>query len=167
MISVSREYDTDIITLFHAAGDFNYRSHWQEGVKAVEEVSHYLPRVGMRCRCILDNGQNMIYASSFLYQPEKIQFSETDEKEGNTSHFTLEKTGIKKTKLTLDYYLKKNIAQQLLFKLMRKKKMEDSLRQSLQNLDSVVKEIKLPAEDWPETLVPGLDDPQEEPLKKS
>lgn len=167
MISVSREYDTDIITLFHAAGDFNYRSHWLEGVKAVEEVSHYLPRVGMRCRCILDNGQTMIYASSFQYQPEKIEFSETDEKEGNTSHFTLEKTGNKKTKLTLDYYLQKNTAQQLLFKLMRKKKMEDSLRQSLLNLDSVVKEIKLPAEDSPENLIPGLHDPQEEPLKKS
>jgi hypothetical protein len=35
MLSVSKEYDTDIITLFHASGDFNYRSRWQEGVKAV------------------------------------------------------------------------------------------------------------------------------------
>src|SRR5260221_9355607 len=35
VISVSREYETDMITLFHAAGDFNYRSQWQQGVKKV------------------------------------------------------------------------------------------------------------------------------------
>jgi hypothetical protein len=146
VISMSREYQTDIITLFHAAGDFNYRSRWQEGVKEVEEVSHYLPRVGMRCRCILDNGQSMVYASSFLYQPDRIEFSETDEKKENTTHYTLEITGSKKAKLTLDYYLKKNIVRQILFKLMEKKKMEGSLHQSLLNLDSLVKEIKLPAQ---------------------
>src|SRR6187455_1524907 len=55
MITVTREYDTDIITLFHASGDFNYRSRWQAGVIAVEEVDHFLPRVGMRCRCIMEN----------------------------------------------------------------------------------------------------------------
>lgn len=27
-ISLSREYDTDIITLFHSAGDFTYRHKW-------------------------------------------------------------------------------------------------------------------------------------------
>ncbi|HMH20960.1 MAG TPA: DUF2652 domain-containing protein [Puia sp.] len=33
MIAVSQEYETDIITLFHATGDFSFRSQWQEGVK--------------------------------------------------------------------------------------------------------------------------------------
>ncbi|MGI8584738.1 MAG: hypothetical protein ACR2KX_21320 [Chitinophagaceae bacterium] len=41
MISLSKDYETDIITLFHATGDFNYRSRWQYGVKAVEEVNHF------------------------------------------------------------------------------------------------------------------------------
>ena len=39
----NKEYETDIITLFHATGDFNYRSRWQEGVKTVEEINHFLP----------------------------------------------------------------------------------------------------------------------------
>jgi hypothetical protein len=33
VLSFSREYATDIRTLFHATGDFHYRSRWQEGVK--------------------------------------------------------------------------------------------------------------------------------------
>ena len=74
VISLAAEYDTDIITLFHAAGDFNFRNRWLEGVKQVEEVAHYLPRVGMRCRCILDNGESINYASSYLYTTDKIEF---------------------------------------------------------------------------------------------
>jgi hypothetical protein len=145
VISVSREYETDIITLFHATGDFNFRSRWQEGVKKVEEVNHYLPRVGMRCRCILENGEIITYATSYIYQPDRIEFTETDEKKKNSTHYILEKTANNKTTLTLHFYLKKNIARQLTFNLMQKKKMEKTVYKSLQNLDQLVKEIKIPA----------------------
>src|SRR5688572_3960276 len=46
MVSVSREYDAHIITMFHASGDLRYRSQWQEGVQKIEELHHFLPRVG-------------------------------------------------------------------------------------------------------------------------
>ena len=76
MISVSEEYNTDIITLFHATGDFNYRSRWQEGVRSVEEIGHFLPRVGMRCRSIMEDGVVITYSTSYLYQSNKIEFSD-------------------------------------------------------------------------------------------
>ena len=101
MISVSKEYETDIITLFHATGDFNYRSRWQEGVKTVEEVNHFLPRVGMRCRCVMENGQVIIYASSYSYNPERIEFSETDEQKKSSTYYLLEKPVIIKRSLHL------------------------------------------------------------------
>jgi hypothetical protein len=144
VISLSKEYETDIIPLFHAVGDFNYRSRWQEGVKMIEEVTHFLPRVGMRCRCVMENGQVIIYASSYSYSPERIEFSETDENKKSSTYYLLEKAG-NKTKLTLDFYLRKNIAELIIFKLMKKKKMENSLKKSLLNLEELVKEIKLPA----------------------
>jgi hypothetical protein len=145
MISLSKEYETDIITLFHATGDFNYRSRWQYGVKAVEEVNHFLPRVGMRCRCVMENGQSMIYASSYSYHPDRIEFSETEEKEKNTTNYILEKINDNKTKLTVDFYLQKNIAKQIIFNVTRKKKIEENFRRSIQTLEVFVKEIKLPA----------------------
>jgi hypothetical protein len=147
MISVSKEYDTDIITLFHATGDFNYRSRWQEGVKAVEEVNHFLPRVGMRCRLIMDDGQEIIYASSYSYHPDRIEFSETDEKKKSSAHYILEKTGDNKTRLTLDYYVEKNAINDVVFRILKKKKMEDSYHKSFLNLQELVKEIKLPPMD--------------------
>ena len=145
MISHSKEYDANIIALFHASGDFAYRRWWKTGVKAVEEVSHFLPRVGMRCRCLMENGESFIYASSYSFSPERIEFSETDETDNSTTYYTLEKLNEDRTKLTIDYYLPKNILAEILFKLKRKNKLENDLQQSLLNLDSVVKDIKLPA----------------------
>ncbi len=146
MFSLTKQYDTDILTLFHATGDFNYRSRWQEGVKAVEMVSHYLPRVGTRCRCLLDNGQSIIYASSYIYHTDKIEFSETDETEKHTIYYTLEKISAYTTRLSLDFYIKKNIAAEFLFKLLKKKKTEERFNKSLRNLDRLLKEINFSAD---------------------
>jgi hypothetical protein len=144
MVSVSKEYDTGIILLFHATGDFNYRSRWRAGVKTIEEVMHFLPRIGMQCRCIMENGEVNIYSSSYSYHDERIEFSETDIKDHSTVYYTLEKTGENKTKLTLDFYMEGNAIKQAVFNLFKKKKIEANFQQSLLNLTSLIKEIKLP-----------------------
>jgi hypothetical protein len=149
VISLTRDYDTDIITLLHASGDSRYRSRWLVGVKEVEEVSHFLPRVGMKRRSIRENGDTIVFASSYSFHPDKIQFSETEEKKRNATYFTLERINDNKTRLTLDYYIKKDLAGPVLFNLVKKKKMEQELRQSLINLDSVAREIVLPPVEIP------------------
>ena len=142
--SSSKEYETDIITLFHGSGDFNYRGRWWEGIKKVEEIDPHLPRVGMRCRYITENGESVVYSSSYHFQPQRIEFSETVEDKRNTIYFTLEKITDKKAKLTLDFYLAKKTSTPFLFKLTRKKKIQATLSKSLKNLVEVVKQIKLP-----------------------
>lgn len=98
----------------------------------------------MRYRSVMEDGQSVIYSSSFSFHPERIEFSEIDENRKSTSYYLLEKTADNKIKLTIDYYIRKNIASQILFKLNGKKKMEDFFLKSLQNLAGLVKEIKLP-----------------------
>jgi hypothetical protein len=144
MLSVTREYEAGIILLFHATGDFNYRSRWRTGVKAVEEVAHFLPRIGMQCRCIMENGQVSIYSSSYSFHPDRIEFSETDMKDHSTVNYTLEKTGDNTTRLTIDLYLEKNFISEMMFNLFKKRKAEADLHQSLLNLVQLTKEIKLP-----------------------
>jgi Protein of unknown function (DUF2652) len=146
MFSLSNEYDCHIITLFHASGDFRYRTRWQEGVKHVEEVSHYLPRVGMRYRSVRDDGQSIMYASSCSFRPDKIEFSETDENKKSSIYFTLERIEDYKTRLTVDFYIEKNLASQIMFKLGPGKKMKESFQRSLKNLEKVAKEINVPVE---------------------
>ncbi len=143
LFSVSHEYHAGIIPLFHAAGDFKYRSSWQVGVKGMEEINHFLPRVGRRCRCVMQSGDVFICSSSCSFTDERIEFSETNEKDQSITYYTLQKTSPGQTMLSLDFYIPKNAVQQLLFRL-KKKKIEAGFQQSLSNLETTVKEIKLP-----------------------
>lgn len=142
VISVSRDYKKDIITLFHASGDFNHRSSWRDGVKKVEEIDPFLPRVGMSCRCIMDDGQVIIYSSSYNFQPDRIQFSETNEADKSVTNYVLEKISEDSSRLTLEYYVKKKFPSSLLFNLFRKRKEEESFKKSLVNLDELVRTIR-------------------------
>ena len=143
MFTVTREYETDMITLFHAVGDLNFRHKWKVGVKQVEEVSHYLPRVGMRSRSIMDDGEEITYSTSYSYTVDKLEFSETEEKNETLTYFTLEKKGETLTRLTIDYYIKKSLTGQILFNLGRKNKLKKEFEISLVNLEKVAKEIVL------------------------
>lgn len=138
VVSCSRQYATGIIPLFHAVGDFRYRSRWQEGVTAVEEIGHLLPRVGMRCRCIMRNGESVIYSSSYSYETEKIQFSETDERHHSVTCYTLEEKSAGTTTLQIDYYVNNQILSKTLFNLFTKKRKRTSLERSMVKLEDIL-----------------------------
>jgi hypothetical protein len=97
----------------------------------------------MRCRCVLENGQVNVYTSSYRYQPRRIEFTESDDQAKSLTYFLLEKTENYKTRLTMDYYLQNDLIGRFLFKLKRKKKMEETLQKSFRNLAALVKEIKV------------------------
>lgn len=141
--SASKEYQTDIITLFHAAGAFEYRHRWWEGVKKVEELSHYLPRVGMQSKWTMDAGEVINYSSSYAYTDNRIEFSESNEKDSRVTYYTLVKVEENKTVLTIDIYRSESWLEKLLFSSSRRKRLHDSLQKSLQNLITLVKEIHL------------------------
>ncbi|WP_276368857.1 DUF2652 domain-containing protein [Chryseolinea sp. H1M3-3] len=145
VFSIHREYPTDIITLFHATGDFRYRHRWQDGILSIQALNHYLPRVGMKCRCVTDRGIYIIHASDYHYSEHKIQFTESDEKQVFCTRYTLERADVKKTILTLDYYVKGSPLAQLFFRLTRKRSLENTFRKSSQNLDNLVKDLKIPS----------------------
>ncbi len=146
MFSASREYDTHIIALFHAAGNFSYRSQWQDGVERVEELDHHLPRIGTRCRRIMTSGESIVYMSSYSFRPDHIEFTETDEAKTSAWHYTLERVTPERTKLTVDYHIRKGFLRELLFRLTQQRSMEASLQTSLRNLDSVTTGLRVSAE---------------------
>jgi hypothetical protein len=142
MISLTREYDTDIITLFHATGDFNHRHRWSYGVKKVEEVNHFLPRVGMKCRCITENGESYIYSRNYQYSGSRIEFTESDEKNTHAVAYILEKLDHKRSRLTLDHYITKGLVNRIVFNLREKRRIEEHMKASLDNLVELVKHIE-------------------------
>lgn len=146
VITLTREYDVDINTLFYTALNFEFRSKWQVGIKRADQVSHVLPQVGTKHRCVLDKGEQILYTSTFSYLPDRIEYSETEENKKFGSYLTFEKIGNNRTRLTFDLYLKKNPLILLMFKLTMKKKIEKAYRQSMENLAEFAKEVKMPVE---------------------
>lgn len=147
VLTVSREYDADIKKVFFTTGHLELRHRWQAGVKSIEELDHFLPGVGSRHRRIREDGETIMYASGFTYDPEsRIIFSESDEQLTNTLYFVLEKLAENRTRLTLEYYLKKNPLKQLAFQLFKKDKMEAEFRKSQENLEALLPQIHVPVD---------------------
>lgn len=134
ILSVSRDYDHDIIYLFHATGDFNYRGKWMEGVESVEEVNHFLPRIGMKCRMVSDDGQAIIFITSYSYSDDRIAYSEIDEGGKKMIYHTLEKLGDNKTRFTIDYYTDATSTTEE----QEINQLKSSLTRSMENLDKLM-----------------------------
>ena len=111
MLSVSRDYQIEIKTLCYTVVHFEFRHMWYEGIKAIDEVEHFLPGVGSSHRRVLESGQiEMMYISSFLYDPEgKTIFSETNQKDKTSIYYIAEKTGEHSSRLILELYFEPNL----------------------------------------------------------
>ena len=148
ILSVSRDYGVNIKKLCYTVVHFEFRHLWYAGIKAIDEVEHFLPGIGSRHRHVLNNGKTeLMYISSFMYNPEgKTVFSETDEKKNNSVYFIAEKTGEHSSRLTIEIYFRRNIIKQALFNRVEKKRREQELQQSLERLDKVLQEVVVPLE---------------------
>lgn len=139
VITLSREFDIDINTLFFNTIDFSQRRNWRVGIKDADQVSDPLLQVGTSHRCVLDKGQMIQYTSSYSYSPEKIIYSETMQGKKHAMYQTYEKIGENRTRLTWDVYMKNSFVMRILFGLMMKKKFEKMFRQSMENLAAYMK----------------------------
>jgi hypothetical protein len=143
-----------MLTLLHGVVDFHTRKLWNSYIKDIDQVSSTLPQLGTTHRCLLEKGHSIMYTSSYSYEPantytpEKIEYSETDEKKTNAVYFTFNKISDTRSGLTAEVYLKNNPVTLLLFRLMMKKKMEKIFRQSLKNLEKFLSKTPEPAEAW-------------------
>lgn len=141
--SASSVYKTDIITLFHAAGAFEFRHLWWEGVEKVEELHHFLPRTGMKSKWTLNSGKTLYYSSSYSYTDDRIEFSETNEKGDQVIYFTLIKQADRETKLTIAIYKNSNWITNLISRPSDQKKQEAMLQKSLENIVPLLQKIHL------------------------
>jgi hypothetical protein len=98
----------------------------------------------MKCHVETDSGTVTIYSKDYHYQEDKVQFTEGNEAQNSYTRYIIEKTGMKRTKLTLEFYLKKRFPGLLIFNLTQKNKKIESFNRSLQNLDKIVKDLKIP-----------------------
>jgi hypothetical protein len=144
MFSISRECEAHILNAFHAAGDFQHRHKWREGVRMIEELSHYLPRVGMRFRCELDNKEVVLYSSSYTFDPQHIEFSETDSVKRHAYYYTIDQVGPNRVRITVDYYIPSGLINEWKFKLFKADALIATMERSMNKLVEVVAQLPAP-----------------------
>ncbi|GAO43522.1 DUF2652 domain-containing protein [Flavihumibacter petaseus] len=140
--SLTRDYSVALIPLFHATGDFNLRSSWMENVTRVEELNHFLPRIGMRCRCVFDNGEEVEYtSSSYHFEDKLIEFTESESSTGNLIYYTIQKISENHTRLRIDYYIPRGWWARYSSRKQRAF-LEARFDQSMLNLDTFAKQLQ-------------------------
>jgi hypothetical protein len=140
LLTFDQQLETDIITAFHLTGDFNNRSKWQDGVIRVEEVSHALPRVGMKCRKIMDTGESIVYVNNYYYSEEHIEFVEVEEGSKYITQYVLERIDDLHTAFSITVYSSAR-SPSLAWYLGGKRKKEESIKKSMQKLASMVNQM--------------------------
>lgn len=141
VMKVTRDYETDILTLLHAVIDFPNRKYWQPGVKEITDISDpHLMRLGTRHRCVLEKGQSIMYTSSYSYATDRIEYAETTNKKDVSLHFRFEKKSDTVTQLQLEFFIKRNPIAKLLFNLTERKKLHKALMRGLDNVERLIRQ---------------------------
>jgi hypothetical protein len=145
VLSVSRTYPVNIKQLFYTACHPEFRHRWQKNVLSAHDLDHRLPGIGNRYRYELTTGPQVVYVSSFTYNPENsIMLVEMEEKQKSSLHFVMKATAADTTHFTLSYYIHKGLFSKLLFGLTAKARIARDLQASLQQLEQLLQEIEVP-----------------------
>ncbi len=136
MMSVQKEFNEDIDTMFRTVADFSLRPKWMDGVNAIDNVTTKIPQVGTGHNCIVGKNARALVTSGFKKDDKSITIEETDKKRTLTGQFILEKKGENKTLMTFNCLLIKNPLMLTVFNLVMKKKMEKTFQKSLDNLEN-------------------------------
>lgn len=142
VMSVSHDYPVNMITMFHAVGDANYRHRWVPGIKRVEVTNHFLPRVGMRWKVITDDGEHLSHASGYQYLEEKIDFTETEEASGNIFYYIIQKINDSTVRVTIELFIP-NFVKRLKFQVFQKSANKKKWDDALESLSAFAKMLEI------------------------
>src|SRR5207302_5729630 len=115
VISVQKEFNENIDTMFMAVGDLSLRPKWLEGVNEVSNITKPIHQIGTAHNCVAGKNVNVFITSGFKKDEKSIIMEETDEKRTATTQVILEKAGDNKTMMTFNLFLKKNPVMHAMF----------------------------------------------------
>lgn len=131
--------DAPLITVFSTMGNLSVRNQWQANVKEIDQQNHPVYHLGSRFRSITDKNKTVYYSSSFNKNDDSISMSETDERKTHSIYITLQAVSENQTSVTFELFLPKKASTQILFTFFKKKNVEKSFKQSLKNLEQLLK----------------------------
>ena len=113
------------------------------------------PGNGATHRCIINNNAKdpLIVSHDFEKRGNLITFTDTDQKEGLCTVYTLRKIGPKLTRLHLTLFIKQNVLRKALFNLFLRKKFENINKISFQNLNDYCRNLVQEGKNHPSQIL--------------
>jgi hypothetical protein len=138
VITVSKEINAPADVVFSYIADLSKRVEWMNGIKKIEFISKQkINQAGTVHKCIIDNNSTNVFKSNYFEHGEN-DFSITeldDKKEAFSQKFNVESLSSKSSKVQMQFLVKNNLIQKLMFSIFKKYKIENTIRKSLDNLE--------------------------------
>jgi hypothetical protein len=112
------------------------RVKWMDGVKGIEMVSkHLINRIGTRHRCVFSPEKNYIIVTEYArLSPQEAELVELDEKKQGGLRYRVQSITDTESNVVIDFLLRNNAFLLAYFNLFEKKKQQQSIVRSLDNL---------------------------------
>jgi hypothetical protein len=141
--------------VFNALSDYSFRHEFTDGLLGSDMLNHKITQNGSTHRCVTkrDKSDPFFVSHSYLFDNNKVTFSESSHKNKITSVYTLSAVKDGFTKVELATFTKPNFFKVMLFNLLLKKKIVKSSVQTLANLNDYCKKLVVENRQHPNEIV--------------
>ena len=135
--------EAPIDLVFDIVSDLSARHVWQTALTGSDRLNHKIPQHGATHRCVIKDSENdpFVRSHSFETGDDYITFTDTEQKQGWSTVFTLRKIGQGTTRMEMHTFMKNNPVAVLIFRMFLKKKTVQNTEASLAKLNDYCKEL--------------------------
>lgn len=135
--------EAPIDMVFDVLSDLSFRHEWMVGLKGSDRLSHAINQVGATHRCIINESERdpFFVSHSFELDPDKVTFVESDQREGLSMVYVLQRVSLELTRLELHILMKPHWLKLLVIDLFFKKKLYRINKESIANFSAYCKKL--------------------------
>lgn len=139
--------------VFSVIADLPWRNAWVVETEPATDLNHKIMQSGSTHRCLAK--QPVQVSHDFEISPEKVTFTETHETRKFCTVYAMEKLNEQATRVHANFFIKKNVFMELMFKLFMKKKYQRLIDDTFINLKNYCEGLMERGEEHPYRIILG------------
>ena len=122
--------------VFDVLSDLAIRHEWLAGLKDSDQLNSRITQNGSTHRCVINENERdpFLVTHSFRVQPDLVAFTDTDQRFGLETVYTLQSIDSDSTRLEMVHFLKRNVFKEFIVGLFFLRKLKRLLLESMDNL---------------------------------
>lgn len=143
--------EAPIDLVFSVVADLPWRNAWVEETEPATDMNHKIMQNGSAHRCLAK--QPVQISHDFEVSPDRVTFTETHDNRKFCTVYTLEKLDEGRTRMEVNFFIKKNLLMEWMFRLFMKKKFQKVVDDTGANLKKYCEGLVARGEDHPYRIV--------------